>query len=57
MEAGHAAVTFNYLTRETREGWLKGQEERPRWFCNTNKPGEQYTAMADAKATIADYGA
>jgi hypothetical protein len=55
VEAGHATVTFNYLIRETRKGWLDSREERPRWFCNINEPGEIYTSMASAAASIADF--
>lgn len=54
-EAGHAAVTFNYLIRETREGWLDSREERPRWFCNANEPGDLYAAMANSEAKITDF--
>jgi len=44
-EAAHAAATFLYLLRREREVWMEGREERPRWFCNIDQPGETYQAM------------
>lgn len=53
MEAGHAAVSFNFFVRQGRDAWFNRQTERPHWFCNKDEPGQNYQQMLKREAIMA----
>lgn len=49
-EAGHAAVTFNYLLRSHRKEWVDAHSGN-RWFCNIDEPAGLYTRLANQEGS------